>query len=394
MVQPDRPDVTARELARELDSGTAPLAVVDLRAPGEVARWKVEGDRDVPRVERAYWDVLGTPDVLAADLPQGTVAVVICAHGNTSAIVAEELRSIGVDARNLRDGMVAWSRLHLSRDVPGMPEGTYLVQLDRVAKGCLSYVIGVDGGPALVVDPDRHFVDHLEVVASHGSTLVAVVDTHLHADHVSGAADLAADTGVPYLLADDAGARRPHRHPEDGEVVFGGGLIDAEAVALHSPGHTPGSTGVLVDGRYLLSGDTLFVEGVGRPDLGGHVEEWGADLYRTLNQRLAGLGDDVVVLPAHYQSRRERNRDGIYAAPLGALRRSVEFHESLEQFLADVIAHTAPAPSEYGRIRTVNLGVESLGDELLDELEVGKNQCAAGGSAGTSTSGPAGGRRA
>lgn len=389
-MQNDHIDITARQLAVELDSGSTPLAVVDLRAPGEVARWKVEGDRQVPRIERAYWDVLGTPEVLAADLPEGAVAVVICAHGNTSAIVADELRSIGVDARNLRDGMVAWSRLHLAREVPTTAEGTYLVQLDRVAKGCLSYVVGADAGPAIVVDPDRHFTDHLEVIAAHGSTLSAVVDTHLHADHISGAADLAAEAGVPYLLADDAGAKRPHRHPEDGETVLSGGSIHARAVTLHSPGHTPGSTGVLVDDRYLLSGDTLFVEGVGRPDLGGHVEEWGADLFRTLNERLAGLADAVLVLPAHYQSRRERNRDGIYAAPLGALRRSAEFHESLEQFLADVIAHTAPAPSEYGRIRTVNLGVESLGDELLDELEVGKNQCAAGGSAATKDTGTAG----
>jgi glyoxylase-like metal-dependent hydrolase (beta-lactamase superfamily II) len=393
-VQTDRTDLTARELAEELDAGSSPLALVALRAPGEVARWKVEGDRDVPRVERAYWDVLGTPDVLAADLPPGAVAVVICAHGNTSAIVAEELRSVGVDARNLRDGMVAWSRLHVARDVPGTAGGTYLVQLDRVAKGCLSYVVGVDGGPALVVDPDRHSTDHQEVIAAHGSTLTAVVDTHLHADHISGASDLAADQGVPYLLADDAGARRPHLHPSDGEVVFSDPSFQVKAVALHAPGHTPGSTGVLVDDRYLLSGDTLFVEGVGRPDLGGHVEEWGADLFRTLNQRLAALGDEVLVLPAHYQSRRERNRDGIYAAPLGALRRSVEFHESLEQFLADILAHTAPAPAEYGRIRTVNLGVESVGDELLDELEVGKNQCAAGGSAGTMTSSTAQQRRA
>lgn len=380
-MQPDRTDLTARELAAELDSGTTPLVVVDLRAPEEVARWKVEGDRDVPRVERAYWDVLGTPGVLAADLPRGAVAVVICAHGNTSSIVAEELRSVGVDARNLQDGMVAWSRLHISRYVPGTAAGTYLAQLDRVAKGCLSYVVGVDGGPAIVVDPDRHYGDHLEVVAAHGSTLAAVVDTHLHADHISGAAALAAEVGVPYLLADDAGAQRPHRHPEDGEVVLGGASISARAVALHAPGHTPGSTGVLVDDRYLLSGDTLFVEGVGRPDLGGHVEEWGADLFRTLNERLASLADDVLVLPAHYQSRRERDGDGIYAAPLGALRRSAEFHESLEQFLAGVVAHTAPAPEEYVRIRTVNLGVEFLGEELLDELEVGKNQCAAGGSA-------------
>ncbi|HET7486359.1 MAG TPA: MBL fold metallo-hydrolase [Acidimicrobiales bacterium] len=381
----ERTDITASELAAELESGTAPLAIVDLRAPGEVARWRVEGDREVPRVERAYWDVLGEPETLAAALPPGAVAVVICAVGNTSAIVADELRSVGVDARNLRDGMAAWSRVHVARTVPGPAAGSYIVQLDRIAKGCLSYVVGTDGGPALVVDPDRHHDEYRAVLDGHRSTLAAVFDTHLHADHVSGAAALAESAGVPYLLTDDAGALRPHRHPGDGEVVFEGGPLTARTVALYAPGHTPGSTGLLVDGRYLLSGDTLFVEGVGRPDLGGHAREWGTELFHTLTERLASLDDGVLVLPAHYQSRRERNPDGIFAALLGDLRRSAEFHESLDDFLADVVAHTAAAPAEYGRIRTVNLGVETMAPELLDELEVGKNQCAAG----TTRPGPA-----
>lgn len=325
--------------------------------------------------------MLGEPEALAAALPAGAVAVVICAVGNTSTIVADELRSVGVEARNLRDGMAAWSRVHVARPVPGPAGGAYVVQLDRVAKGCLSYVVGVGGGPALVVDPDRHHDDHVAAVAARGSTLAAVFDTHLHADHVSGAAALAAAAGVPYLLADDDGARRPHRRPGDGEVVLAGGPLDARAIALHAPGHTPGSTGLLVGDRFLLSGDTLFVEGVGRPDLGGHVREWGAELFRTLNERLGALGDDVLVLPAHYQSRRERNADGVYAGRLGDLRRRAEFHESMDAFLADVVATTAQAPAEYGRIRTANLGVEAIEDAVLDELEVGRNQCAAGAGA-------------
>ncbi|HET9441873.1 MAG TPA: hypothetical protein VFO65_01050, partial [Acidimicrobiales bacterium] len=69
MAGPEGTEITAHQLARELDSGTAPLAIVDLRAPGEVARWRVEGTREVPRVERAYWDVLGSPEVLAAEVP-------------------------------------------------------------------------------------------------------------------------------------------------------------------------------------------------------------------------------------------------------------------------------------------------------------------------------------
>jgi glyoxylase-like metal-dependent hydrolase (beta-lactamase superfamily II) len=370
-------EVTALELAQELESGSAEVVVLDVRASGEVARWKVEGDRDVPRVERAYWDVLGSPDVLAAGIPDGAIAVVVCAYGNTSAIIAEELRAIGVDARNLDGGMVAWSRLHMVRPLPGTPEGTYVVQLDRVAKGCLSYVVGTEGGPAIVIDPDRFHDDHRRVLHEHGSTLEAVIDTHLHADHVSGAAALAAHAGVPYLLADDDGATVDHRRPDDGEVILRAGGLTAQAVALHAPGHTPGSTAVLVDRRYLFSGDTLFVVSVGRPDLGGQVEAWATDLHRTLTARLAGLADDVLVLPAHYQDRRERNDDGVFAARLGDLRRHTEFTADLDAFLAHVRADVREAPAEYARIRLVNLGGERSDAEVLDELETGKNQCAA-----------------
>lgn len=378
----DATDISARELAEELDGGTTPIVIVDLRAPGEVTRWRVEGERDVPRVERAYWDVLGEPEALAAELPSGAVAVVVCAVGNTSAIVAEELRSVGVDARNLRDGMAAWSRLHVVRPVAGLPDGLYLVQLDRVAKGCLSYVVGVEGGPALVVDPDRHHDDHLAVVAEHGSTVAAVVDTHLHADHVSGAAALAAATGARYVLTDDDGALVEHVRPGDGDVLLEDRGVVASAVALHAPGHTPGSMGVVVGGRFLLSGDTLFVEGVGRPDLGGRAAEWGAALHQTLVERLAALDDDVVVLPAHYQDRRERRADGVYAARLGDLRGHAEFTADLDRFLADVLAGVGEAPAEYAEIRRVNLGTDTRPADLLDELEVGRNQCASGGATG------------
>lgn len=380
-VEPGRNELSALELAHELESGSADLVVVDVRAPGEVARWKVEGDRDVPRVERAYWDVLGSPNALAAGIPDGAIAVVVCAYGNTSAIIAEELRSIGVDARNLEGGMVAWRRLHLVRPLPGTPEGTYVVQLDRVAKGCLSYVVGTEGGPAVVIDPDRFHDDHRRVLHEHGSTLEAAVDTHLHADHVSGAAALASHAGVPYLLADDDGATVTHCRPDDGEVILHADGLTAQAVALHAPGHTPGSTAVLVDHRYLFSGDTLFVVSVGRPDLGGQLEAWATDLHRTLTERLAGIDDDVLVLPAHYQNRRERNDDGVFAARLGDLRRHTEFTADLDAFLAHVRAHAREAPAEYARIRLVNLGGDPSDAEVLDELETGKNQCAASGTA-------------
>lgn len=374
----DQVDVAPTELAAWLDGPERPLVVVDLRAPGEVERWRVEGAREVPRIERPYWDVLGTPEVLAADIPGGATAVVICAHGSTSALVAEELRGIGVPAVNLQGGMLLWGKSHVARAVPGMPEGTYLVQLERLGKACLSYVLGERGGPALVVDPCRFDDAYLHAVRAHRSTVAAVADTHLHADHISGGAALADVTGAPYFLADDTGAVVDHIHVEDGDALLDG-EIEARAVALHAPGHTPGSMGVLVADRFLLSGDTLFVRGVGRPDLGGEAAAWGRELHRTLTERLAHLPDEVVVLPAHFQERAEARGDGVFGATLGELRAHAEFHQTEDEFLHHVLDEQRPAPPEYAQIRKVNLGVDQLAADRLDELETGKNQCAAGG---------------
>src|SRR5262249_58355700 len=96
------------------------------------------------------------------------------------------------------------------------------------------------------------------------------------------------------------------------------GTLDVRIMA--APGHTPGSSAFLVGRRHLLTGDTLFVKGVGRPDLGGHVVEWGRALFHTLRERFAALPDDAVVLPAHYAGPDEIGAGGVVAAPLRGLR--------------------------------------------------------------------------
>ncbi len=124
--------------------------------------------------------------------------------------------------------------------------------------------------------------------------------------------------GIPYhiRLDDAAGAQFPYRSLEDGaHLTLGSSVV--EIIAMHTPGHTPGSTSLLVNDQYLLTGDTLFVSGIGRPDLGDKAEEWAQLLYRTLFDRIARLPDDVLILPAHYSGVAEIRHDGIVATPSG-----------------------------------------------------------------------------
>jgi glyoxylase-like metal-dependent hydrolase (beta-lactamase superfamily II) len=138
----------------------------------------------------------------------------------------------------------------------------------------------------------------------------------------------------------------------------------------------------LVGGRYLLSGDTVFVSSVGRPDLGGHVVEWGHMLFATLTERLAPLGDDVFVLPAHYAGVEEIGADGVVSGRLGVLRATLPelTFRTADEFVASVRAAVKDPPPSYAEIIKVNLGTGSATLEQITEWELGRNECAVSGS--------------
>ena len=141
-----------------------------------------------------------------------------------------------------------------------------------------------------------------------------------------------------------------------------------------------------MDGRWLLSGDTIFVTGIGRPDLGGHVEAWGRALFRTLHRGpLSALPDEVVVLPAHFASPGELDREGVVQRRLGDIRAaSPELGLPTEAaFVEAMRGAVKPPPEVYQQIIAANLSSAVVPEEKASEWELGKNQCAASVSAGT-----------
>jgi glyoxylase-like metal-dependent hydrolase (beta-lactamase superfamily II)/rhodanese-related sulfurtransferase len=377
------PTIEVGALLPRLDRGEKVL-LLDVRNDDEFESWKVEARRAVETVHVPYFDFIEDAEASIAKVPRDRDVVVLCAQGGSSEMVAGMLQDAGIPSANIKGGMIAYGlylepvRVPLAADEAARFE---LWQVNRRGKACLSYVL-VSGGEAVVVDPSRHVEWYEGFVAERGARIVRVLDTHVHADHVSGGPALARKLGVPYFVAagEEFDLRQPVTPLADGERIRLGGEkgVAIEVQVVSTPGHTPGSTSYLVDGRYLLTGDTLFVASVGRPDLGGHVVEWGRALFDTLNRRLAFLPAETAILPAHYGGIPEISGEGLVWGRLGGLRRTVPEMQiaTADAFVEAVRGAVKEPPKAYAGIIRVNLGAPAS-EEQISEWELGKNQCAA-----------------
>jgi len=240
-------------------------------------------------------------------------------------------------------------------------------QLLNEESGCLSYLIGcAQAGRAVVVDPGRDRVhDYLRIARKKGLSITDVVETHTHADHISGNRDLAAATQAAIHVHRAAGVTFPHATLADGDVIR---LGNVELKACHAPGHTPDSICLLVTDHtraaepwFVLTGDTLFVGSVGRPDLGGASAA--GDLWETLRRVLLPLPDGVEVYPAHGAgSACGRAMSAKAASTIGFERRfnpAFRFDEKA-RFVDYIMADVPPKPAAFETIVAKNRGLLPL----------------------------------
>lgn len=381
------PEITPQELARALEAGE-PLQVVDVRNPVRVAAGRIDL---VP--EGRFHNVLGSVLRASASLEGTGIApdlrtVVVCGHGNDSRVTVEHLRTLGLDACSLRGGMAGYMNLVIGRPLTPPPSLDRLVQFDRIGKGGLTYLL-VSDGEALVVDPPRDIAPLLEAARAAGARITGVADTHVHADYISGATALSRASGAPYWL-----------HPADSSYAYDGtpgrlefspledgGTLRVGRCTLdvrHTPGHTEGSTSLLLGQTHAFTGDFVFVESLGRPDLGDRAGEWAQVLWRSIETAKRAWPADALVLPAHYSSERERRPDRTIAAPFGELLRSnaALAIAGRDAFLAWA-GRPAAFPESYRTIKAVNVGLRELTEREADELELGRNECAVSRPAGS-----------
>lgn len=371
MIVAEPVDIEVGEFKRKLDRGEISF-ILDLRLEDEFAAWRIEGRGPLETLNLPQHLFVGEEEKFLSRLPKDREIFLVCAHGDGSKYEAELLQAKGYRAMSLAGGMDAWGVLYETSCLDGEP---LIHQVYRVAKGCISHVL-ISGGEAVVIDAVRHLDAIRAILERHGARLKYVFDTHLQADHISGGRHLAQEAGCPYLIcsADLAGVAYSYQPLSDGaEFTFGGSCLRV----LPSPGHTPGSSSLLLDGRILFSGDTVMETTVGRPDLGGMVDEWAGLLYDTIHVRLRPLGGEVLILPSHAASVRERDEQGLVKLTMAEARRTL-IHFGLtdrDAFVEHVKATLLENPERYQDIRRVNLGLLAPDEARLQELEVGQNLC-------------------
>jgi hydroxyacylglutathione hydrolase len=241
-------------------------------------------------------------------------------------------------------------------------------QLLNDETACASYLFGCTTHPNFaVVEPHIDLVDeYIARAEAQGAPIVAVLDTHVQADHVSGMAELVARTGATAYLPEGAGVEFEHHALKDGEVVK---LGNTEIQVIATPGHAVAHHAYLVSDHrrtdepwLVLTGDALLVGDAGRPDLHAHgdltVEEMASRLYRSITERLLTLPDHVVLYPSHYSgSVCGRGLSGNPASTIGFERRhnlAVQF-SSEEEFVEALTQDIPPAPRQQAAIVATNL---------------------------------------
>lgn len=415
---------TFRDMLDERRRGERSFVVVDTRPKESFAGWRI------PDAIHYFYKPFHTFDVddfeAKTGLDADTTVVTTCAKGKASLDFAESLESAGYGTITVvEDGMRGWSRVYDRTTIP-LPDSDAkqldIVQIQRRAKGCLGYLVvggtAADGDQriarpdteqpsrvAVAVDVSRHGSAWRDAARAHDATICAVLDTHVHADHLSGGRSLANELGVSYYLpaaAADRGVSHAFSSLEPNETLNVGG-VDLKALA--TPGHTSDMASYLIGRSAVLTGDTLFTDSVGRTELqfGDKTTEsdapqkaagesdtstgaahGAAQLYDSLHRTLLAEPDDIVVCPGHFAVANDGTTGAVVpgepvVTTVGSARQAIDVLALTRSAFVDRITATVPEkPPNYESIIAANRGVESPSDTVSAiELELGPNRCAA-----------------
>jgi len=354
--------------------------LLDVRNDEEFGRFKVEGPHPIDMINVPYMEFIEHESESVAKVPKGKKIKIVCAKEGSAKFVGEILENHGhQDIAYLTQGIVSWGNL-LAPIRVNEGDDYELFQFRRPGKASCSYGL-VFGQEMMVFDPAKSIAAYQAFAEERGCAIIQTLETHRQADYISGSQPLSRVTGARIMAPepDFKEARFPYTSAKDGDIyTFTEG--GPEVKVMHTPGHTPGSTCYLIDDTYLISGDTVFIYSIGRPDLGGMAEEWSEMLFNTMTNILNPMPETTQVLPGHYMDWKEAGSNLMFMSPMGEIREiNKDIYGITDQaaFYEFIKSNMRKQPEEYVKIREINAGLVEVDDEQQDVLDLGKNECAA-----------------
>ena len=346
-----------------------PVTVLDVRPQSDREEWSIPGS-----IHADVYDRLKAGDEHALDdlkLDDRKPVITVCAAGKVSLKAAEILRRKGFDAFSLEGGMKAWNFAWNIAEL--VLHDAKIIQVRRSSKGVLSYIIGSQN-EAMVIDAALDPQVYLDLATANGWSIKYVTDTHVHADYISRTRELASASTAKHLLINKAVVNYPFTSVKDGERIQVG---HATIEVLHTPGHTMESTSFRLGDDAIFTGDTLFVDGVGRPDLKADHDESikRSHLLYTSLRTLLNLNPKTKVLPAHRATSVPFD-DKLVTESIGNLVNKLDMLRLSEnEFVKYTTSRIPPTPPNYLTIATLNKQGFYDGYSPAD-LEAGANRCA------------------
>jgi glyoxylase-like metal-dependent hydrolase (beta-lactamase superfamily II)/rhodanese-related sulfurtransferase len=357
------------------------MLVLDVRNEEDFSRFKVESPYPMDLLNIPYFDFMEEEDESVAKVPRDKKVRVVCAKEGSAQYVGEILESHGFeDVGYLTSGIVSWGNMLAPVRINPESDNYELWQFIRPGKASLNYGV-ISDGELTIFDPSRNLDYYQQFAEEHGCKVTQTFETHLQADYISGSRFLAEAHGavIHAHSGDFMGAAFDYVSVEDGQR-YQTSANGPEIEIVHTPGHTPGSTCFKLDGKYLISGDTVFIVSLGRPDLGGKAVEWAGMLYETVTEKIKKMDPALTVLPGHYIDWAEADDNLVFADSLGnILKSNADIYDmptevDFIQFIKDNIRKQ---PDVYAEIRKVNAGWLLPADDEQSTMDLGKNECAA-----------------
>jgi glyoxylase-like metal-dependent hydrolase (beta-lactamase superfamily II)/rhodanese-related sulfurtransferase len=390
------------DLKKRIDKGED-IFILDVRTPEEHKSWKVSYDRYQDSSVIPI-DALSSADSLK-QIPKDKEIVTFCGHGNRSMAAAKTLSELGYNVKSIVGGLDGWNSVYDIASISDIDSSSLRIwQIRRLSKGCMSYMVASTYDKSAIVIDATCEIDKAisKIVNKNELRITKLIDTHMHADHLSGATRLAKKYGADVYISSLEGYNTKNGTEEmsfksirDGDIIQVGDGIVLEAI--HTPGHTNGSMSFRLQNsinktkttnssnnvdkdnnhnNYLFTGDTLFVDGIGRPDLHNKAEEFTLNLFNTYHQKILNLPDETLILPAHFGGSFEHQK--LISNTINSIKQKINLLSASEaEFIKFVIGSTSslPQPMNYDKIISINKNMILCDTIEQKDIEAGPNAC-------------------